>query len=138
MVNHRLPAGLVEVHNGKGGRDRVIPLDGRAVGWVKAWQAVAAARGIDSPWLFSTLAGGPLSPRYLQQMVKRMAARAGLARLERITPHTLRHTYATELLDEGFNLREVQFLLGHTSVATTQIYTHVRPLEVAAKVRARQ
>jgi integrase/recombinase XerD len=64
-----------------------------------------------------------------------MAARSGLA--AHVTPHVLRHSYATELLGEGFSIREVQVLLGHRNVNTTQIYTHVRPHELAEKIRGR-
>ena len=55
-----------------------------------------------------------------------------------VSPHTLRHTYATQLLDRGFNIREVQTLLGHANVATTQVYTHVNPEDLRAKVQAEQ
>ena len=70
-------------------------------------------------------------------MVKRMAEKAGIKSWSRVTPHTLRHTYATELLDEGFTIREVQESLGHSSIQTTQIYTHVRPGTLAAKISKR-
>ena len=70
-------------------------------------------------------------------MVKRLSHRTELERAERVTPHVLRHTYATELLNGGFTIREVQELLGHASIQTTQIYTHVRPEDVAVKIRRR-
>ena len=102
-------------------------------GWLRAWHE----KRPKGKTFFCTLKGGPLSTRYVQQVVKRMAHRAGLERVEKVSPHTLRHTYATELLDEGFSIREVQELLGHASVATTQVYTHVRPKGLADKIRAR-
>jgi len=135
--DYRAADGLVEVRRGKGDRDRIVPIDDHAAGWVAAWLERKAKVGLVSPWLLCTLAGGKLSPRYLQQMVKRLAVKAKLPQACRVTPHTLRHTYATELLGEGFNLRELQTLLGHSSVTTTQIYTHVRPSELAAKVKGR-
>ena len=126
---------MLEVRGGKGGKDRVVPLRQGTVGWLTAWQACRVNRGLTgTATFFCTLKGGPLSVRYLQQMVKRMAKRAGLEQAASVTPHTLRHTYATGLLDDGFNIREVQLLLGHSSVATTQIYTHVRPLVLAEKI----
>jgi site-specific recombinase XerD len=71
-------------------------------------------------------------------MVKRIAVKAlGEERGMAVTPHVLRHTYATSLLNGGFTIREVQELLGHSSVNTTQIYTHVRPQELAAKIQNR-
>ena len=125
---------ILEIRNGKGGRDRNIPLDAKALDWLTRWRPHRA----DSPFFFSSLSGQRLSPRYIQQLIKRLAVRAlGPERGAVVTPHVLRHTYATELLDEGFTLREVQDLLGHASVATTQIYTHVRPKALAEKIRQR-
>ena len=87
---------------------------------------------------FTTLPGKPLSARYLQQLVKRLAYKAGLERADQITPHVFRHTYATELLNGDFTIREVQTLLGHSNVSTTQIYTHVEPRALSAKIQGRR
>ena len=127
-------ASVIEIHQGKGSRDRNVPVGGDTLGWLRAWQEKRPKR---ARTFFTTLAGGPISARYVQQMIKRLARRGGVARADRVTPHVLRHTYATELLDEGFTIREVQELLGHSSVATTQIYTHVRPQGLAAKIAKR-
>jgi len=70
---------------------------------------------------------------HLRRMIKKYATRAGLDPSQ-VSPHVLRHSFATELLEENYNLREIQTLLGHQNVATTQIYTHVRPAELAAKM----
>jgi site-specific recombinase XerD len=78
--------------------------------------------------------GDGLTARYLQALVSRLGEAAGIEK--RVTPHTLRHTYATRRLNQGFNLREVQALLGHSSVATTQVYTHVSPDELREKIQA--
>ena len=129
----RWQSAILEVHDGKGGRDRNVPVGNGTLGWLRACKE----RRPRSRWFFCTLQGGKLLPRYLQQLVKRLAHKAGLEQAEKVTPHVLRHSYATALLDEGFSIREVQELLGHASVATTQIYTHVRPADLAAKVRAR-
>ena len=82
-----------------------------------------------------TLKGKQLSRQYVQQMVDRLAKKAGIER--KVSPHRLRHTYATELLEEGFSIREVQELLGHRDIGTTQVYLHVRPNDLAAKIEAR-
>ncbi len=121
---------ILEIHQGKGSKDRNVPFDQETLGWLRAWDA----KRPKSRWFFCTLKGSSVSARYIQVMVKRLARKASLQRASIITPHILRHTYATELLNDGFTIREVQELLGHSSVATTQIYTHVRPEHLAEKI----
>lgn len=130
-VDIRWYDGMVDVRNGKGNKDRAMPVPADTLAWLEAWrdQRPAGQR------FFCTLAGGELSARYLQAMVKRLARRAGLAGAERVTPHVLRHSYATHLLDAGFNIRKVQDLLGHSDVKTTEIYTHVNPVDLAEEIR---
>jgi len=123
---------ILEVHNGKGGRDRNVPIRAELLGWLESW---AQRRPKRCRWFFCTLKGRKLMPRYLQELVKRLARKADLQRADRISPHVLRHSFATDLLDKGFTLREVQELLGHSSVATTQVYTHVRPGNLSRKFR---
>lgn len=120
---------------GKGQRERTVPLEERSMHLLERWaEKRPAARNA----FFCTLRGGRISSRYVQQMVKREAQAAGLdVEDRRVTPHVLRHTYATELLDEGLTIREVQHLLGHSSVATTQIYTQIRPQAIREKIAAR-
>jgi integrase len=86
--------------------------------------------------LFCTLKGGPVSVRYVEAMVKRMAKRAGVT--STVTPHVLRHTFATELLDEGANIRQVQEALRHADVSTTMIYTHVLDTQLRSIIRKRK
>jgi integrase/recombinase XerD len=86
--------------------------------------------------MFVTLRGGQVDRRYVWEMVGRFARKAGVEK--HVTPHMLRHTYATELLREGFDIREVQELLRHADVRTTVLYTHVSPELLAAKIRARR
>lgn len=111
---------LLRVRKGKGGKDRYSLLARRAV------EAVATYRGAyeTGPWLFP--GGRPdrhLGTRSVQRVVERSARAAGIAK--HVTPHTLRHSFATHLLESGTNLRIIQELLGHQSPRTTQVYTHV-------------
>ncbi|MFC1558964.1 tyrosine-type recombinase/integrase [Gemmatimonadota bacterium] len=131
----RWGSGILEVRSGKGGKDRNIPVDSETLGWLRAWQGQRPGR---RQRFFITLQGKPLSARYLQQMVKRLAHKAGLERAEQVTPHVFRHTFATGLLNDGFTIREVQTLLGHSNVSTTQIYLHVEPRALSAKIQERR
>jgi integrase/recombinase XerC len=115
-----LREGLLRVL-GKGGKERVVPVGGAAVAALRAYLAHRPAPS-GSP-LFRNAREGRLSVRTLHRLVGRRARSAGLAR--RVTPHTLRHTFATHLLDAGADLRLIQELLGHARLGTTQRYTHV-------------
>jgi len=108
---------------GKGGRERLVPLTGAATRAIAAWIAV---RGDDdSPYLFpSTGKLGHMTRERFAQMLKQLAIDAGLPP-SKISPHVLRHAFATHLLARGADLRSVQKLLGHADISTTQIYTHV-------------
>ena len=116
------------VVRGKGGKERLAPLNEAAREAVRVWLAVRPrpAKGRpDSPWLFpSRSASGRLTPRRFAQLLDEAAAGAGLDP-ERVSPHVLRHAFATHLLEGGADLRVVQTFLGHADIATTQIYTHV-------------
>jgi integrase/recombinase XerD len=114
---------------GKGGKERLAPLNDAAREAVKAYLPVRPkffAKGTkDSPWLFpSRGAGGRLTARRMAQLLDEAAAGAGIDPA-RVSPHVLRHAFATHLLEGGADLRAVQTLLGHADIATTQIYTHV-------------
>jgi integrase/recombinase XerC len=107
---------------GKGGKERVVPVGEVAL---QALDAYLAARGLASGPLFTNARGGRLTARSIHRIVRRLACRAGLPM--RVTPHTLRHTFATHMLGEGADLRLIQELLGHSRLSTTQRYTHVSP-----------
>ncbi|MGH3055794.1 MAG: tyrosine-type recombinase/integrase [Gaiellaceae bacterium] len=116
-------AGLLRVR-GKGRRERIVPVGRRALAALEAHLALAAphTRKTEQP-LFPGRARGRISNRTVQRVVKRRlaAAAAGLG----VTPHALRHSFASHLLDRGADLRAIQELLGHRSLASTQVYTHV-------------
>lgn len=105
---------------GKGGKERVVPAGDAALQALGAWLAV---RGEGRGALFTNPRGGRLSTRGVHRIVKSRAQAAGIDR--RVTPHTLRHTFATHMLGEGADLRLIQELLGHSRLSTTQRYTHV-------------
>ncbi len=113
---------------GKGGRDRVVPMNRTAAGAVADYlsagrPALVAAATTGTPALFLNARGGRLSRQSAWSVLRRAAEKAGVQR--KISPHTLRHSFATHLLDGGADVRVVQELLGHASVTTTQIYTLV-------------
>ena len=114
------------VVRGKGDKERLVPLGAQARAALKDYSAVRAhflAEGAASPYLFPSR-GGHLTRRRAGQIVKELALRAGLDPA-RLSPHVLRHAFASHLLDHGADLRSVQAMLGHADIATTQIYTHV-------------
>ena len=112
---------------GKGRKERLVPIGAEALAWLERYLASARPRllgaGRESPLLFVNPHGRALSRQALWQMVLRAARRAGLR--QRVSPHTLRHCFASHLLEGGADLRSVQTMLGHADIATTQIYTHL-------------
>ncbi|USI72198.1 tyrosine-type recombinase/integrase [Sphingomonas morindae] len=133
-----LPRGAVRdgqpycILTGKGGRERLVPISDRALAAVAAWRAHVPA---GQPWLFPSGAKH-LSRIRLYQLVRALGAEAGIPP-ERISPHVLRHAFATHLLEGGADLRALQAMLGHADIATTQIYTHVDSARLVALVNAR-
>ena len=117
---------------GKGDKERLVPISSRAQEAVAAWVALAPGGSI---WLFPS-GKSHLSRVRLFQIVRTMAADAGIAP-ERVSPHVLRHAFATHLLSGGADLRVLQSLLGHADIATTQIYTHVDSARLVELVNAR-
>lgn len=117
---------------GKGGRERLVPISDRARHAVAAWGAFVPA---DSAWLFPS-GKSHLSRIRLYQLVQALGARAGIP-AERISPHVLRHAFATHLLEGGADLRALQAMLGHADIATTQIYTHVDSKRLVELVNSR-
>ena len=111
---------------GKGRKERLVPIGEQAADWIRRYQATARRellRGRASPRLFVNARGGPLSRVGFWKILKRHARAARLPRT--ISPHVLRHSFATHLLERGADLRAIQLMLGHADLSTTQIYTHV-------------
>jgi integrase/recombinase XerD len=120
-----LEAGIVRAR-GKGSKERIVPIGSKAIESLRVYleRARPALVGLrDEPRVFLNLRGGGLSRQGLYKIVQRHASSAGLA--HRMSPHTLRHTFATHLLAGGCDLRSLQEMLGHADIATTQIYTHL-------------
>ena len=117
--------GVVRVM-GKGSKERLVPLGEECLTWVKRYCDAGRSTllaGKVSDALFVTARGDAMTRQAFWYLIRRYAARAGLGKA--ISPHTLRHAFATHLLNHGADLRVVQLLLGHSDISTTQIYTHV-------------
>jgi integrase/recombinase XerD len=111
---------------GKGSKERLVPLGEEALAWIRRYVAQARPEILDgkrTDALFVTARGESMTRQAFWHLIRRHAAEAGLSKL--VSPHTLRHAFATHLLNHGADLRVVQLLLGHADISTTQIYTHV-------------
>ncbi len=120
-----LEMGVVRVM-GKGSKERLVPLGAEALDWLRRYLAEARPAllaGHACAAVFATQRGGAMTRQAFWYLIKRYAAQAGLS--SDLSPHTLRHAFATHLLNHGADLRVVQMLLGHSDISTTQIYTHV-------------
>jgi integrase/recombinase XerD len=117
---------------GKGNKERIVPLGSKAIEWIKRYLAESRSKlavrkkspsAVQAPQLFLSSRGTALSRKTIWHLIKKYARLAGIKKT--ITPHTLRHSFATHLLDGGGDIRAIQEMLGHASVSTTQIYTHM-------------
>ena len=111
---------------GKGSKERLVPVGDAARDWIKQYLDEARpglAKRRSSPYLFLSRRGKRLSRQYFWRKIKDYSLAAGIRK--KISPHSLRHSFATHLLERGADLRAVQLMLGHADIATTQIYTHV-------------
>ncbi|MFQ5973611.1 MAG: site-specific tyrosine recombinase XerD [Alphaproteobacteria bacterium] len=117
----------VLVIRGKGGRERLVPVNQQARRAVRAYverRHELLPPGVASPWLFPGRGGGHLTRHRFAQLLKELAVEAGVAPAK-VSPHVLRHAFASHLLNRGADLRTLQAMLGHADISTTQIYTHV-------------
>jgi integrase/recombinase XerD len=118
---------------GKGDKERIVPIGQDATDWLRRYMRdgrPVLVRPRTSPWLFVNARGGPLSRVGFWKILKAYGTTAGITR--QISPHVLRHSFATHLLERGADLRAIQVMLGHADLSTTQIYTHV----LEARLRA--
>lgn len=112
----------LHIRDGKGGKDRVLWVSEDLRDLVGEW---LKCRPADSDWLFPTRTGNETNPRSIRRTVKNYADKAGISWADSVSPHTLRHTFATNLLRRTGNIRLVQKALGHADLSTTMIYTHI-------------
>jgi len=132
-----LETGMIFVQDGKNGKDRYLPMGAFLIETLSKWNSVRP----ESEWFFCTFKGDQLDQRYVREMLGRKSKEAGVfiqdgKKQKPVNPHALRHSFATNLLNKGMNIRKVQELLGHESLATTMIYTHVSIKELDADIKA--
>jgi len=133
----QLERGFVQV-KGKGGKERIVPLGDPTIKALRAWlphRKELLGDKDTSAFLFPSRGGKPITRQRLFQMIKEIALKADLDPA-RLSPHVLRHAFATHLIEHGADLRSVQTMLGHADIATTQIYTHVASERLAHTVTA--
>jgi site-specific recombinase XerD len=118
---------VIHVRNGKGGKERMVPMDGKLYGLLRAYYKHEQP---PKPWLFASKAGNPICPETARRALLCAAAASGIGKI--VGPHMLRHAFATHLLEKGTDLRTIQVVLGHGSIKSTQIYTRVEPSLIAA------
>jgi len=112
---------------GKGGKERLVPLGGEARRWVETYLGRSRPRYVrraNEAHLFLSQQGSSMTRQWFGKVLKRYAAAAGID-TEKVSPHVLRHSFATHLLEGDADLRAVQAMLGHARIATTEVYTHV-------------
>jgi integrase/recombinase XerD len=140
LTSINLEAGFVRVF-GKGSKERIVPIGTKAITSIQDYLndgRIKILKFRTSRFLFVARAGNPMTRQGFWKLLKKYALKAGLE--QRVTPHSLRHSFASHLLEGGADLRAVQVMLGHVDIATTQIYTHVaqkRLIEIHQKCHPR-
>lgn len=131
LVDVNIEVGFLKC-KGKASKERLVPLGGIARSflekYVKEARPKLLKKKLSSPYLFVRQGGGRLGRQSIWKMIKSMVKKSGIKK--KVTPHTLRHSFATHLLERGADLRSVQEMLGHASIITTQIYTHIDRLRL--------
>jgi integrase/recombinase XerD len=125
-LNQFDPVEQFVICRGKGSRERVIPVGGQATEWTNKYlrdTRPKLSRNKKPPELFITRLGGKFTRQGMWKLLRKYMDRLGLEK--KVTPHTLRHTFATHLLENGADIRVIQAMMGHSNISTTQLYTHV-------------
>ena len=132
--NISLQTGKLKVVKGKGAKDRIIWINEEILDRLRNWRERQSEEIGLTEFVFTTRDGNKLNPRDIREMVYTYSEKAGIID-KKVSPHTLRHSFATDLLSSTNNLRKVQKALGHSDISTTQIYTHIvdEELEEAMK-----
>ncbi len=120
-----LMSGKLSVREGKGAKDRTLWVGEEVLGELREWTDRRTEEAKSSEFLLPTRKGTEVATSHLRRSVKRYARKAGIEEVDRVSPHTLRHTFATRLYRKTSNIRMVQKALGHSDLSTTMIYTHV-------------
>ena len=115
--------GKIIIHGGKGDKERIALVSDKVMESLKRYFKSRLDRNVDSPYFFTSNKGGMFHTSTIEKIVRNIAREAGINR--KVTPHTLRHTFATNILKNGGDIRFIQTLLGHSSISTTEIYTHL-------------
>ena len=130
-----LTTGKLMVRQGKGAKDRTLRVAEADIDRLRSWRERQAEKCAGTcKHVFTTLEGKPLGHRYVQRMVKRYTAKAGIDK--DVSPHTLRHSFATDLYRETSKIRLVQKVLGHSDLSTTMVYTHIHDPEVEEALKS--
>jgi site-specific recombinase XerD len=129
-----LTTGKLLIRQGKGSKDRTLWVAEGDIDRLRSWRERQETVCDQSDHVFTTLQGQPLGHRYVQRMVKRYTAKAGIDK--NISPHTLRHSFPTDLYRETSKIRLVQKVLGHSALSTTMIYTHTFDEEVESALKS--
>jgi len=129
-----LTTGKLMVRQGKGNKDRTLWVAEGDIDRLRSWRERQAAQRGQCDYVFTAMQGQPLGHRYVQRMVKRYAAKAGIDK--NVSPHTLRHSFATDLYWETSKIQLVQKAIGHSDLSTTMIYTHIFDEEVESALKS--
>ena len=131
-----LQTGKTNVIEGKGAKDRNVWLSGEVLSEIREWESRRVNAVGDCGLLFPTQEGTQVATSHVRRSVKRYAREAGIPETHRVSPHTLRHTFATRLYKQTGDIRMVQKALGHTDVSTTMIYTHIVDEDLSSAMRS--